>query len=101
MHNAGFRALGLPHAYHLCETADVERVAAVARDPAFGGASVTIPLKEEVAGLVDRLSDDAAAIGAVNTLVREVRSCCGAARRRSLPLRPAYPPSPPRRRTAP
>lgn len=98
MHNAGFRALGLPHEYRLCETSSAAQVAAAARDPAFGGASVTIPLKEEVVGLVDRLSDAAAAIGAVNTLVREVRAALASCTRAHL-LLPALPL--PHRRTGP
>lgn len=37
----------------------------------FGGASVTMPLKVSVAGILDRVTDEARAIGAVNTLVQE------------------------------
>ena len=41
------------------------------------GANVTVPHKERVAGLVDRLDAAAAAIGAVNTIVRENGSLAG------------------------
>ena len=41
------------------------------------GANVTVPHKEHVAGLVDRLDPAAAAIGAVNTIVRENGSLAG------------------------
>ena len=37
--------------------------------PNFGGASVTIPLKRDIMGYVDRLTEAATVIGAVNTLV--------------------------------
>ena len=39
-------------------------------DPNFGGASVTIPLKEQVLPLMDELSESAKKIGAVNTIHR-------------------------------
>ena len=80
MHNAGFGAVGLAaagggggcHSYglHECAAVSEELVAGVLRAPTFGGASVTIPLKEEVAALMDELTDAATAIGAVNTIVR-------------------------------
>jgi pentafunctional AROM polypeptide len=73
IHNTAFGALGLPHTYGLLETADAAdaRVAAALADLAFGGASVTIPLKEAVLPLLDALSPAAQAIGAVNTIVVE------------------------------
>jgi pentafunctional AROM polypeptide len=76
MHNAAFGAVGLArggcHSYGLHECAAVSEglVAGVLRAPTFGGASVTIPLKEEVPALMDELTDAATAIGAVNTIVR-------------------------------
>eukprot|EP01043_Picozoa_sp_COSAG02_P026028 COSAG02_NODE_1485_length_12370_cov_6.022144_12_plen_315_part_00 len=71
LHNAGFAACGLKHLYRSRETPSVQDVTAVLRDsPSFGGASVTIPLKETIIPLLDRLGSEAAAIGAVNTVVR-------------------------------
>lgn len=71
LHNAGFAACGLRHVYRARETPSVQDVTAVLRDsPSFGGASVTIPLKETIIPLLDRLGSEAAAIGAVNTIVR-------------------------------
>ena len=40
-------------------------------DPAWRGCNVTMPLKRAVMPFLDRVSDEAAAIGAVNTVVRE------------------------------
>ncbi|KAJ3192313.1 3-dehydroquinate dehydratase (3-dehydroquinase) [Irineochytrium annulatum] len=75
LHNTGFTRLGLPHVYHLSESADWKHVKDVinkgVKDGSFGGGSVTIPLKEDVVkhGIVSQLSEAAKVIGAVNTLV--------------------------------
>ncbi|KAI9217594.1 EPSP synthase-domain-containing protein [Blastocladiella britannica] len=72
IHNAGFAALGLPFQYHLHLAASLTpELRALVRDAAwFGGASVTIPLKEVVHELVDVQTDAAEAVGAINTLYR-------------------------------
>ncbi|KZO90626.1 putative ARO1-Pentafunctional AROM polypeptide [Calocera viscosa TUFC12733] len=70
IHNTAFSALGLPHRYVLMETESVDdtvRTAIMAPD--FGGASVTIPHKLAIIPLLDRLSEEAQAIGAVNTII--------------------------------
>ncbi|EPS94332.1 hypothetical protein FOMPIDRAFT_67286 [Fomitopsis schrenkii] len=70
LHNTAFEALGLPHSYELFETETVgEEIKAALASPDFGGASVTIPFKLDVMPLLDRLSPEAEAIGAVNTIV--------------------------------
>ena len=72
MHNAAFKALGLPHKY---STRDVtaeklaEVVAGLRGDTALG-ANVTVPHKEATLRLVDETSLEARRIGAVNTIVR-------------------------------
>ena len=72
MHNAGYRALALPHVYGLDEQTDVASYRARLREqPGFGGASVTIPHKESIMGLVDEVRGAARDIGAVNTVVVE------------------------------
>lgn len=73
MHNAAFAALGLLGQYASRRVPREELLSAVEglRAGAYRGANVTVPHKEAVAALVDALSDDAAAIGAVNTIVRE------------------------------
>ena len=71
MHNTLFKATGLPHTYSLFETsraADLERIL---QSNSFGGASVTIPLKLDIAPYLDSLSDDAKLIGAVNTIIAD------------------------------
>jgi len=70
MHNAGFRKLRASRKYTLCETLDLRRLHLVFGSPRFGGASVTMPHKENVVPMLDSLSDSAKQIGAVNTVTR-------------------------------
>ncbi|KAF2718289.1 AROM pentafunctional protein, ARO1 [Polychaeton citri CBS 116435] len=69
LHNRLFAATGLPHEYTITETDDVDNVKKIINAPDFGGASVTIPLKMDVFGLLDRTHPAAKAIGAINTIV--------------------------------
>ncbi|KAJ2712277.1 3-dehydroquinate dehydratase (3-dehydroquinase) [Coemansia spiralis] len=71
MHNAAFATLGLPHTYELHETADAAVARAAMDAPDFGGASVTIPLKQTIIPLLDELTPAARHIGAVNTVIRD------------------------------
>jgi pentafunctional AROM polypeptide len=78
LHNAGFEALGLPYTYKLyeCSEPDVAKdfILAQVKSGAFGGASVTIPLKETLlaAGIYDTVTDSARDIGAVNTIIPSI-----------------------------
>jgi pentafunctional AROM polypeptide len=70
MHNTSFQSLGLPYHYSCHETATVdESVVAKMRSADFGGASVTIPHKIDIMSKLDEITDEAKAIGAVNTVV--------------------------------
>ena len=69
LHNAMFKATGLPHKYDLFETATIKPIEAILSSPTFGGGSVTIPLKIEIMPYLDELSRSASLIGAVNTIV--------------------------------
>jgi shikimate dehydrogenase len=66
--NAAFAAAGLDWAYLAFDVAPGDGAAAVEamRALGIGGLSVTMPHKDQVATAVDRLTDDAAALGAVN-----------------------------------
>lgn len=69
---AAFDALGLDVRYELWET-PAERLSSVIqglRQEGRLGANVTIPYKQVVLGLLDRVDPLAATIGAVNTIVR-------------------------------
>ena len=73
MQQAAFDALGIDARYELVDTtvaALPERVEEL-RGENFLGANVTIPHKERVATLMDRLTEDAHATGAVNTVSKE------------------------------
>ncbi len=61
---------GLPYAYTRIDSADAGAVLGLAARLDLRGLSVTLPLKEAVLPYCDTLSPDAAAIGAVNTVVR-------------------------------
>lgn len=71
IHNTAFRHQGLNLRYAAFAVAPAVLPAAVAGLGAlrFVGANVTLPHKQAVLPLVDALSDRAAAVGAVNTLV--------------------------------
>ena len=71
IHNAAFAALGMDWAYVALPVAPGAAAGAVAglRALGFAGANVTMPHKEAVAAAVDELSDDAARLRAVNTIV--------------------------------
>lgn len=69
LHNALFELVGLPHTYASVETEDASSVKDILSADDFGGASVTIPLKLDILGLVDEVTEAASAIGAVNTLI--------------------------------
>jgi shikimate dehydrogenase len=72
LHNAAFAQLGIAARYELWPTpaADLPARIESLRAPHILGANVTLPHKIAVLSLLDRLEADAAAIGAVNTIVR-------------------------------
>lgn len=77
--NAAFDASGLDWVFVAFDVADGDAQRAVDGMRALGiaGMSVTMPHKEAVAALVDRLGDDAAALGAVNCIVRDGHDLVG------------------------
>jgi shikimate dehydrogenase len=70
MHNAAFQALGLPHLYLPFGVPPRRLKGAIEALGALGvsGINLTRPHKEAVIPFLDRLTDEAAAIGAVNTI---------------------------------
>jgi len=73
IHNAAFAATGLDWVYLALPVVDGEAEGALAGMRSFGfdGLSVTMPHKSAVAALVDSLSPAAAALEAVNCVVRD------------------------------
>jgi shikimate dehydrogenase len=79
MQQAGFDKLGIDAHYELWDKSPAELAAALAelRTEDFLGANVTIPHKERVVPLIDRLTDEAQATGAVNTITKEGKKLVG------------------------
>ena len=74
MHNAGFAARGLNAVYVPLEVRDLSGLREFGQAIGLRGASVTIPFKTDVTPLLDDITPEAAAVGAVNTItVREGR----------------------------
>lgn len=64
-----FNVEGLSDTYENIELEHPEMLAEVIREGGFSGLNVTIPYKEAVIPYLDGLSEEATAIGAVNTIV--------------------------------
>ena len=79
MQQAALDAAGIDASYELLDVTLAELPDAIEalRDDAFLGANVTIPYKERIVPMIDRLTDDAAATGAVNTITRDGRRLVG------------------------
>ena len=79
MQQAAFDAAGIDARYELWDRRQIDLAAAVAelRGDEFLGANVTVPHKEHVVQLVDRLTEDAQATGAVNVISREGKKLIG------------------------
>jgi shikimate dehydrogenase len=79
MQQAAFDHLGIDATYELWDRAPIALGDAVVelRSDDFLGANVTIPHKERVVPMVERLTEEAHATGAVNTLTKEGRKLVG------------------------
>ncbi|MFP5343559.1 MAG: shikimate dehydrogenase [Candidatus Limnocylindria bacterium] len=79
MQQAAFDALGIDATYELWDRAPIALADAITElhGDGFLGANVTIPHKERVVPLVDRLTEEASATGAVNTITREGKRLIG------------------------
>ena len=69
MHNAAFQTLGMPHVYSTHEAMSLEELRVLLHETDFGGASVTMPFKEAILALTQKLSPSAEIIGASNTIL--------------------------------
>ncbi|MCI0581886.1 MAG: shikimate dehydrogenase [Chloroflexi bacterium] len=79
MQQAAFDSKGIDAAYELWDRPPIDLPDAIAevRGDDYLGANVTIPHKERVVPLMDRLTEEAHATGAVNTITREGRRLVG------------------------
>jgi shikimate dehydrogenase len=79
MQQAAFDALKIDAKYELWDRTPMALADSIAevRGDDFLGVNITIPHKERVVPLIDRLTEEAQATGAVNTLTREGRRLVG------------------------
>jgi len=70
IHNRAFREIGSPHIYVSFLVENVEKFFIAFKD-FFSGLSVTMPAKENIMPLLDKVDAAAQSIGAVNTVVEE------------------------------
>ena len=79
MHQAAFDELGIDARYELWDRTAMALGDAIIeiRSDDFLGANVTIPHKERVVPMVDRLTEEASATGAANTITRDGRRLVG------------------------
>ncbi|MEV0074898.1 shikimate 5-dehydrogenase [Nocardia neocaledoniensis] len=70
-HNYLYDELGLNYVYKAFAPVDIEQAVAGVRGLPIRGASVSMPFKEAVIPLVDRMHDSATAIDSVNTIVND------------------------------
>jgi shikimate dehydrogenase len=79
MQQAAFDSAGIDARYELWDRAPIDLADAIAevRGDDFLGANITIPHKERVVPMIDKLTEEAQATGAVNTLTREGRRLVG------------------------
>ncbi|MEJ7540612.1 shikimate dehydrogenase [Staphylococcus intermedius] len=70
MHHANFKSLNLDYGYEALNIppAHFEHIRDIISDKALDGFNVTIPHKERIIEYLDEMSDEARAIGAVNTV---------------------------------
>src|SRR4051812_4601084 len=71
VHRAGYRALEMDWTYVAFSLDDTDAAVAAIRALGIRGCGVTMPHKEAVLPLLDEVDTDAAAIGAVNTIVND------------------------------
>jgi shikimate dehydrogenase len=79
MQQAAFDALEIDARYELWDRRQIDLAEAIAelRGDDFLGANVTIPHKEHVVPMMDRLTEDAQATGAVNVIARDGKKLIG------------------------
>ncbi|EMD86312.1 hypothetical protein COCC4DRAFT_166515 [Bipolaris maydis ATCC 48331] len=70
MHNAAYRACGMPHHFESIETRNLnDIIQKLILQPDFGGTAVSQPFKVDALALTHAVSRHARAIGAINTLL--------------------------------
>ncbi|CAF3630529.1 unnamed protein product [Rotaria sp. Silwood1] len=70
LHQTGFDYFYLPYKYELCETDKFDMIECIIKQTDFGGASITMPLKQFPLELMDDVSESVKVIGVMNTIVK-------------------------------
>jgi pentafunctional AROM polypeptide len=70
LHQTGFDYFYLPYKYELCETDNFDTIETIIKQDNFGGASITMPLKQFPSKLMNTVSDSVKEIGVMNTIVK-------------------------------
>jgi shikimate 5-dehydrogenase len=74
-HRSVFKTLGISWSISLLDTTDTADLQAAVAKPGFRGAAVSLPLKDAVAPLLNRVEKDAQILGSVNTIfVRQIEN---------------------------
>jgi len=68
--NQKCKQLGLPFHYQLCDCADLTEVLAYLQNSQYIGFNVTIPFKQQLFNCIERSTETAHAVGAINVLRR-------------------------------
>jgi shikimate 5-dehydrogenase/shikimate kinase len=69
LHNSAYAEYGMPHEYSITQADDLAVLDTLIQDDHFGGVGLTAPFKTEVIPRLQYVSDEARAIGAVNTIM--------------------------------
>ncbi|RAO72395.1 uncharacterized protein BHQ10_008407 [Talaromyces amestolkiae] len=69
MHRVAYVHCGFSHTFRIAEVSSCEDINKIAQSPKFGGVSIMIPFKTLILHQLDQISPQAAAIGAINTLL--------------------------------
>ncbi|KAF3395390.1 Quinate repressor protein [Talaromyces pinophilus] len=69
MHRVAYGYCGFSHTFKIVQVSSCEDINKIAQSPKFGGASIMIPFKTLILNQLDQISPQAAAIGAINTLL--------------------------------
>ncbi|KAK4619871.1 Quinate repressor protein [Fulvia fulva] len=69
MQNAAYEACGMPHSLRTHSASNLDDFAALVREVDFGGAAIVQPFKTRAIPMMDMLSPQAKAIGALNTVI--------------------------------
>ena len=71
VHNAGYRALGLPFKYVACKVDDIASALSIVSTSGIRGASISMPFKVDAMRAVNEIMPCALNAGAVNTVVND------------------------------